>query len=158
MQIPKSSFLKIVSDFNASPPLRLCEIFNHLSSDPSIRQELAAYISFQEKCLFIDGFTVYLRFYAFYGFTVIVTVKRTIRCFPWLKGHRFFVASSRLISPHLASSHLNRLVWILYGFGWKSTSVTTLWIKKLLFYEWSSFTSTRGRSDHNEGSSSTTVA
>ena len=103
MQIPKSSFLKIVNDFNASPPLRLCEIFIHLSSNPSIRQELAAYISFQEKCLFIDGFTVYLRFYAFYGFTVIVTVKRTIRCFPWLKGHRFFVTSSRLISPRLTS-------------------------------------------------------
>ena len=100
IQIPKSSFLKIVNDFNASPPSRLSEIFIHWSSTPSIRQELAAYISFQEKCLFIDGFTVYLRFY---GFTVIVTVKRTIRCFPWLKGHRFFVTSSRLISPRLTS-------------------------------------------------------
>ena len=109
IQIPKSSFLKIVNDFNASPPLRLCEIFNHLSSDPSIRQELAAYISFQEKCLFIDGFTVYLRFYAFYGFTVIVTVKRTLRCFPWLKGHRFFVTSSRLVSPQSISVNF---VWI----------------------------------------------
>ena len=56
MQIPKSSFLKTVNDFNASPPFRLCEIFNHLSTYPSIRQELAAYISFQEKYLFIDGY------------------------------------------------------------------------------------------------------
>ena len=56
MQIPKSSFLKTVNDFNASLPFRLCEIFNHFSTYPSIRQELAAYISFQEKCLFIDGY------------------------------------------------------------------------------------------------------
>ena len=56
MQIPKSSFLKILNNFNVSPPFRLCEVVNHLSSTPSIRQGLAAYISFYDKCPFIDGY------------------------------------------------------------------------------------------------------
>ena len=56
MQIPKSSSLKILNNFNTSPPFRLYEVFNHLSTTPSIRQGLAAYISFCDKCPFIDGY------------------------------------------------------------------------------------------------------
>ena len=47
MQIPKSSFLKIVNNLNASLPFRLYDIFNHLSTTPPIRQGLAAYLSFE---------------------------------------------------------------------------------------------------------------
>ena len=46
MQIPKSSFLKIVNNLNASL-LRLYDIFNHLSTTPPIRQGLAAYLPFE---------------------------------------------------------------------------------------------------------------
>ena len=47
MQIPKSSFLKIVNNLNASLPFRLYDIFNYLSTTPPIRQGLAAYLSFE---------------------------------------------------------------------------------------------------------------
>ena len=45
MQIPKSSSLKTVDNLNESLPFRLCDIFNHLSTQ-LIREGLAAYISF----------------------------------------------------------------------------------------------------------------
>ena len=47
MQIPKSSFLKIVNKLNASLPFRLYDIFNHLSTTPPIQQGLPAYLSFK---------------------------------------------------------------------------------------------------------------
>ena len=47
MQIPKSSFLKIVNNLNASLPFRLYDIFNYLSTTPPIRQGLAPYLSFE---------------------------------------------------------------------------------------------------------------
>ena len=56
MQIPKSSSPKILNNFNTSPLFRLYEVFNHLSTTPSIWQGLAAYISFCDKCPFIDGY------------------------------------------------------------------------------------------------------
>ena len=46
MQIPKSSFLNIVNNLNASQPFRLYDIFNHLRATQPIRQGLVAYISF----------------------------------------------------------------------------------------------------------------
>ena len=47
MQIPKSSFLKIVNKLNASLPFRLYDIFNHLSTTPPIQQGLPANLSFK---------------------------------------------------------------------------------------------------------------
>ena len=60
MQIIKSSFLKTVNNLNASLLFRLCDIFNHLSTPQLIRKGLAAYISFKDKCLFIDGYVEFL--------------------------------------------------------------------------------------------------
>ena len=56
MQIPRSSFVKTVNNLNASLLFRLFDVFNHLSTTPPIQQGLAAYISFQDKCPFIDGY------------------------------------------------------------------------------------------------------
>ena len=49
MQIPKSPFLKTVSNLNASLSFRLNKIFNHLSKNYTtpIRQGIAAYIWFE---------------------------------------------------------------------------------------------------------------
>ena len=58
MLIPNPFSLKTVSDFNASPPFGLYDIFNYLiyHSANYDKQGLAAYRSFEDYRLFDDGY------------------------------------------------------------------------------------------------------